>query len=66
MIVEAKKIVRAREAELLKWLRAQYREAMAHKRQAVRNKLYGEAHHAEGIASAYAYMILHVERHKHP
>lgn len=46
MIVEAKKIVRAREAELLKWLRAQYREAMAHKRQMVHNKLYGEAHRA--------------------
>jgi hypothetical protein len=55
-------IIREREAELLKWLRWRLRETEWAKRAAARECNYGEAQLCEGIAQAYAFTILHVER----
>ena len=58
----AAKIIRRREAELLKWLRWRLRETEQDTRAAAQRKHYGEAQLREGIAQAYAFTILHFER----
>jgi len=48
--------------ELLSWLRRQYRSTEKSKRIAIKRRNYGEALYLEGIAAAYAFTIIHVER----
>lgn len=48
--------------ELLKWLRARFKDTEAARKRYASAGQYGDAQLAEGIAQAYAYTILHVER----
>ena len=48
--------------ELLKWLRANFRDAEASRKKAASEGRYGDAQIAEGLAQAYAYTIMHVKR----
>jgi hypothetical protein len=46
--------------ELLRWLKRQQRSAEQHRDEKAKNREFGDAQLAEGIAQAYAFTILHV------
>jgi hypothetical protein len=47
---------------LLKWLRGQLRDTLSARNRAAKLREYGEAQLADGIAQAYEFTILYVER----